>query len=177
MGWNLAINISWPRMLRTYCTESMDWFKKILLHHFTNVCAFKNILSRRRQRETPQHLWSFLWIADRIHEKIHFLGVWIHRQYMLGIFSDAVWERLHHRKSSQHGYTYKMTFWRIIILMKNSSNSRRKKLPLWVHFRKNSPFEPISERTPRSSLFYETKNLLFRPVRRNLGYDKLSCRQ
>ena len=48
---------------------------------------------------------------------------------------------------------------------KNSSN-----------FRKNSPFESILERTPPSNLFYKTKNLLIRPVCRNLGYDKLSCK-
>ena len=45
---------------------------------------------------------------------------------------------------------YKMTFWRIIILMKNSSNFRKK----------NSPFESIQEKTPLSSLSY--KKLLLR---------------
>ena len=52
--------------------------------------------------------------------------------------------------------------------------------------KKNSPFESILEKTPPSSLFQKelplrsyfiNKNLLFRPVCRNLGYDKLSCRQ
>ena len=60
-----------------------------------------------------------------------------------------------------------MTFWRVIILIKKTPQILEKK----------SPFEPILERAPPSSLFYKTKNLLFRPVCRNLGDDKLSCRQ
>ena len=58
-----------------------------------------------------------------------------------------------------------MTFLRIIILMKNSSNFRKnspfesilEKNPPSNLFRKNSPFEPILERTPPSILLYKTK--------------------
>ena len=89
-------------------------------------------------------------------------------------FSDTWWILVH--THTPHPGVYKMTFWRIIILIKNSSNFR-KKLPLWVYFRKNSPFEPFLDITPPSRLFYKTKNLLFRSVCRNLGYQKLSCRQ
>ena len=42
---------------------------------------------------------------------------------------------------------------------------------------KKSHFESILERTPPPSLFYQTKNLLFRPLCRDLGCDKISCRQ
>ena len=65
-------------------------------------------------------------------------------------FSDTWWILVH--THTPHPGVYKMTFWRIIILIKNSSNFRkklpllvyfRKKLPLWAYFRKNSPFKPI----------------------------------
>ena len=48
-------------------------------------------------------------------------------------FSDTWWILVH--THTPHPGVYKMTFWRIIILIKNSSNFRKK----------NSPFEPILE--------------------------------
>ena len=52
----------------------------------------------------------------------------------------------------------KIAFWGIIIPIKNSSN-----------FRKKTPLRSILEK--KSPLIYKTKNLLFRSVCRNLGYD------